>query len=435
MKRTILSLMLLLGLMISPAFAAAQPMSSDTAFTSEFSGDEIDIGTSGFVEFLEDQYETNEYSAGWEEYIWFAGGSSNFQMILVGGDNTAEFYTDVTLDNMQAFYDSWELVESDVSDEEAFFIANATLDGTELVVYYNFVLDAHGDTDLVIMQFGLADTFADDLQLVQNEVTVNGDPVMADVDAQEIAGLVTEDGPSTREDDDAETTPVADDMESGSDRPDGTDILLGDLIDDDATGDDENGEATAVATQDEDSASDGDWESMGLVSDTEWESPSFGTAITWDDGSWQFPLDYEFAIVLNEDPLFESVTLETVDGLGYVFINVEETGDTTPSAQIDYWNSPEYAERFEGEFSIVETSTTQNTAAIVYETVNNADESLYVVLTATFLDDGTVIYSQVSAAPDTIHEVYGQYVDGVEVNGVPLDMTYTTEDIIDLSGN
>ena len=428
MKRIVLSALLMLGLLVSPAIAAAQPVDGETSYTSEFSGDIIDIGDSGLVQFQAEQYSNNEYTGGWEEFIWLEAGGSTFQVILVGGENTSEYYADVTMRNMEEFYDEWEIVEQDVDEEQGTFIGNASIDGVDLSVYYNFELDAYGDTDLVVMQFSWTGTFADDLQMVQDEVTVNGDPLLASVDGAEIEEVITG----------GTSSPVDDTGTPGEvvvDPVDLTDLEEGDGITFPQPGGDESATPDAGTDGDTGAVADGDWEAMGLISDSEWESPTFGNTITWDT-NWLFPQDYDMAIIVSDDPVYDSLTLETVDGLGYVFINVEEVLDTTPVSQADYWNSPEYAERFEDrDFEIVEVSTTRDTATVIYQTVNNADQELYVVLTATFLDDETVIYSQISAAPDTIGDVYEQYADGIEVDGAPLDLTYTVDDIYEISGN
>jgi hypothetical protein len=174
---------------------------------------------------------------------------------------------------------------------------------------------------------------------------------------------------------------------------------------------------------------------MGLVSDTAWVSPNFQTSVTWDGGMWVFPTEYEFAIYLNDDPVYDSITLETVDGLGYVFLTVREPGNRTPDSLADYYTSAEYADSFEAGVTIIEVSTTQNTVAVVYETVNSRDQPLMTVLTATFMDDGTVIFTQVSGSPERIQDVYAQFEDGVQINGVPLELNYTAEEIAVLVGN
>lgn len=456
MKRTVLSVVMLLGLLISPAYAAAQPTSRDTAFTTEYSGLEIDLGNSGDLAFDPEEYSTSEFDGGSEEFVWAGTQWSNFQLIFVEGNNNSEYYMDVTLENQNEFYDSFELLDSDVTDEDGWFVASAELDGFELVVSYFFTLDAYGDTDFALMQFGSADAFVEDMEIAQSEITIDGEPILADVDTQDIADLLPA-GDLTDEDD-AETTPASDDEDvettpdAGDDGEEGSDGILDpyepdstpggisfpiDDIDEDGTPDIGTGDGTEEDVSDDSTAeaAEGDWDSMGLVSETEWVSPNYDISVTWDDATWLFPEDYEYAIFLGEDPIYDSLTLETVDGLGYVFVTVEEADGTTPDSQVEFWESPDYAERFEGEFEVVESSSTADTAAIVYETVNNADQPLYVVLTATFMDDGTIVYSQVSAAPETIQDVYGQYVDGVEFDGGPLNMTYTVDDIIEMAGN
>lgn len=177
------------------------------------------------------------------------------------------------------------------------------------------------------------------------------------------------------------------------------------------------------------------WEELGLVSDSEWESPTIGSVVTWDTVTWEFPTDYEEAIMVNGAEGYDVLTLQTTDGLGYVYITVEEDTGTSPADLTAYWMSPEYADSFTNEITLFETATTANTASVVYETTNTADQPLFVVVEATFMDDGTLVFSQISAAPETIHDVYGQYLEGVEVNGVALDTTWTVEEVQDLAGN
>ncbi len=174
---------------------------------------------------------------------------------------------------------------------------------------------------------------------------------------------------------------------------------------------------------------------MGLVSDTEWQSPSHGHVITWDAATWEFPVDYESAILINEDPPYDIITLQTTDGLGYVFLTADLAYDSTPASLVEYWTSSDYAAQIVNGVTVVESGTTSSSATMIYETTNEVDQPLMVVLEATFLDDGTVIFSQISGAPESIDVIYEQFVNGVEVNGSPLQMTFTVEDIRDISGN
>lgn len=481
MKRTLLSLVMLLGLVLSPT-AAAQPAINDQAYTSEVTGDEVDLGTSGDIQFIPENFSFNETSSFQEEYIWFTHGWSNFQLVLISGPNDAESYHTITLANMEEFYDSWELIGEELTDEHSWFLGEGEVAGIPLIVYYEFELDAFGDVDLVVMQFTDITSFAQDLEFVQEEVTVGGNPLLPDTDTRALSSLAgheidtpdaspegdsgdptdrtsrttrggtdsTDDGDeddgdtsertsrttrggtdSTDEVDEDESTPES---SSRSSRTSGTDTTeesdresragrLGDIRT--STGSETEDDSTPVAG--------GDWDSMGLISDTEWESPSLGHVITWDSSTWEFPLDYDSAIVINDDPAYDILTLQTVDGFGYVYITVDAAYESTPRSLVEYWATEEYQDQISSDVTVLDTATTGNTASIVYQTTNTIDQPLVVVLEATFLDGDTVIFSQISGAPDTIDHVYEQYLNGVEVDDAPLEMTWTVEDIRDIT--
>lgn len=514
MKRTLFSLVLLLGLVLPAATEAmAQPTVADQTFVSELTGDEVDLGASGDITFIEENYDFRETVSFQEEYIWFTYGWSNFQLVLIGGPNESADYHDITLGNMEEFYDGWELIDEEITDEHSWFLGEGELNGSSLIVYYEFELDAFGDVDLVFMQFTDITTLQSDLEYVQGEVTIGGDSLLPQTDAAEVAALTgyetstPEASPDSDEEDDATTgrsrtsrggtdaadgtgeddsdTGVSRTSRGGADDADGTeDVDEEDESDSDrsrtsrggSADTDEEDESTSRTSRTSRSGSDdaedttnesetdrnsrvgragntlttptddgeaddstpvsgGDWDAMGLISDTEWESPNHGNVVNWDASMWEFPPDFEHAIVVNEDPPYDILTLQTVDGLGYVYITVDLAYESTPSSMIDYWTSDDYAEQISTGVTVLETGTTANSATLVYETTNSIDQPLTVVMEATFLDDGGIVFSQISAAPDTIHDVYAQYVEGVEIDGAPLEMTFTVEDIQDISGN
>lgn len=496
MKRFVLSVMLMFGLLATPGLAlAAQPADTDTSFESVLSGDIVDLGTSGEITFVPESYDVSEGRTVSEEYIWFTYDWSNFEVVIVGGDVAADEYYDLTMGNMMEFYEVFEVIEENVGTDHAFFLANATYQGSEMVVFYDYQVDALGDFDLLVMQFAPADALVMDMEFVQQEVTIGEQPLLVNTDPQEIQSIL--DGGSTGTGE-GESTPT-------SGNPTGTGITermgrLGDAN----TGSTATAEATEASgttrttrttateeatatettgttrttrttrttgttateeptptetaststggtrttrttrttattqttpTEAATETAGGDWASMGLVSDTEWVSPNFQTSVSWDGGMWAFPTEYEYAIYLNEDPVYDSITIETVDGLGYAFVTVRDAGDRTPDTLADYYTSQEYADSFDAEVTIIEVSTTDNTVAVVYETVNARNQPLMTVLTATFMDDGTVIFTQISGAPERIQDVYAQFEDGVLVNGVPLVLNYTSDEIAVLAGN
>ena len=494
MKRTLISLMLLLGLLITPSTGVmAQRQSDDQVYTSQLTGDDIDIGDSGDITWIDENFDLRETRSFQEEYIWFTSGWSNFQLVLIDGPNLTADYHDTTLGNMKEFYDSWDLIDEQLDDEHSWFLGEAELDGSPLIVYYEFQLDAFGDTDMAFMQFTDASAFQTDLEFIQSEVTIGGDPLLPNTDAAELAALSGNDSDSTpgttpeadedtgrsrasrgstdattNEDDEDDSTSRTSRTSRGStaatteeDEVDtdstsqtsrtsrgSTDTEDGDTntTETDTTNDDRQSRSgrlsTSLRSDDTDGgedistpASGGNWDDLGLISDSEWQSPTYGTVVTWNSATWEFPLDYEWAIVVSDDPAYDILTVQTTDGLGYAYITVDQVYSSTPTSLIDYWTSADYDAQITNGVNILETGTTANSATVVYETTNSLDEPLVVVLEATFTGDEQIIFSQISAAPDTIAIVYAQFVDGVEVDGEPLEMTFTVEDIQDISGN
>lgn len=467
----LLTTILIVLMPVANATAQRADTAGDT-FESELTGEEIDLGTSGYFTFLEDDYDLRENRSFSEEYIWFTGGWSNFQVVMIDGPSDSESYTDTTLSNMEQFYDPWAVVDQEINDDDGWFVGVGGIDDDELVVFYSFQADVFGDMDMVVMQFSDPSAFADDMTTAQEEVTIGGSPVFEGFDGEEIQAMIGDGSESTPESDDEDDNT----SETGTSRTSRTSATTDDEDDEadaDATAEsessgnrtsrtsstgvseDEDAEETSGnrtsrtsrgETQDDDAdnveedvesspVAGGDWSDMGLISDTEWESPSYGTTITWDDSIWQFPSDFDSAILINEDPAYDILTIETVDGLGYTYVTVDYVYESTPDSLIEYWQSPEYAEQYSNGIEILETGTTATSATLVYETTNNIDQPLMVVLEATFLDDDTVIFSQISASPDTIGDVYEYYIDGVEINGAPIDATFTVEDIRDIAGN
>ncbi|MCA9832427.1 MAG: hypothetical protein KC435_00610 [Thermomicrobiales bacterium] len=393
--------------------ASAQPAASDTVFVSELTGEEVNLGNSGAFEFMPDVYSVTESGDYAEEYIWYTGGYSNFEVILVQGPTDATEYMDITDSNMGTFYDAWDVIDSQDDGDTSWFLGEANYQGTDLLVYFEYQTDVFGDVDLAYMQFADPIDLLNDMELSQNEVSIGTEmlPMDPDWDALEsaIGGGSTDDVDAT-----AETDVNAEDAK--------LDDILGQVR---GTSNDEEVEATA-----ETDLAGEDWESMGLEGADTWVSPTFDSEITWDTDSWEFPTDYEYAIYLGDG--WDSLTLTTVDGLGYVFITVDQQFDNTPQSIVDYWQTDEFLASRGPDVEVVDVATTRDSASIVYTSTNTAGEPLMTIMDVTFEDDGTAVFSEISAAPERLDDVYQQYIDGVELNGAPINLTWDVEEIQDM---
>lgn len=451
--RTITGLLFTILLMVMPfAHVSAQPSEMDTVFTSQLTGDDIDIGDGTELQFVPDQYAFNGNESFQEEYIWIWSTSASFELILVDGPTDAAEYTDITLGNMETYYDAWTLLDTEADATNAWFIGEGEIEGDVLIVYYEYEVDVFGDVDFAYMQFASDVDLIPNMQLSQDQITVGGLSVPLNADLETIAdllGLPTDDAESTPED---ETTSTSTSRTSRTSRTTAVDsddteatVTTGTTsrtsrttsVDEDDSNDSEtsgNKGTRATTSSDTDDTGDtglGEWSTLGLVDDAVWESPTHGSTVEWDLDLWEFPLDYESAIIVDPDG-WDSLTLQTTNGLGYVFVTVDYTGDNTPRTLLDFWQSEDYLSGVGPDAVIIDSAQTRDSASIIYTTVNLADEPIMVILDGSIQDDGTVVYTQLTAAPDTIAEVYADYVDGVFYNGGTLNLTWDVEEIDEL---
>ncbi|MCO5215046.1 MAG: hypothetical protein M9950_02670 [Thermomicrobiales bacterium] len=454
---------------------SAQPSELDTVFTSQITGDDIEIGESGALQFVPDQYEFSVNTTFQEEYIWIWSSYSTYELILIDGPTDAELYTEITLENMEAFYDSWVLLDTESDVDTAWFLGEAEIDGEPLYVYYEYEVDVFGDVDFAYMQFSIDIDLIPDMQLAQDLITVGGLSVPLNPDLPTIAeliGMPLDDTESTPAEDEETTTQtgttsrtsrtVSTDEDETTDQTETTtttsrtsrtgtvktDETSGQtstttrtsrttVVDSDQTNDSETSGSKGTSTDrtttntQTDEPEDGGWADLGLIDDATWESPTHGATIEWDLDLWEFPVDYESAILIDPDG-WDSLTLQTTDGLGYVFVTVDYTMDFTPRTLLDYWQTEEYLSGVGADAVIIDSAQTRDSASIIYVTTNLADEPIVVIMDGSFQDDGTVVYTQLTAAPETIAEVYANYVDGVFYNGGALNLTWDVEEIGEL---
>lgn len=449
--------------------ASAQPAETDTVFTSQLTGDDISLGEGADLQFVPEQYEFSVNLSFQEEYIWIWSTYSTYELILVDGPADATDYTDITLANMEAYYDSWVLLGTESDADTAWFLGEADFEGDPLYVYYEYDVDVFGDVDFSYMQFSIDIDLIPDMQLAQDQITVAGLSVPLNPDLPTIAeliGMPLDDTGSTPAEDEETTTQTgttsrtsrtaSTDTDETTDQTETTTSrtsrtgTVNTAETSDQTGTTTRTSRTAPAESDQTNDSetsgskgtradrttlvtpaDDGWADQGLIDDATWESPTHGATVEWDVELWEFPADYESAILIDPDG-WDSLTLQTTNGLGYVFVTIDYTNDYTPRTLLDYWQTEEYLSSVGTDAVIIDSAQTRDSASIIYTTTNLAEEPIVVIMDGSFQEDGTVVYTQLTAAPATIAEVYADYVDGVFYNGGALNLTWDVEEIGEL---
>lgn len=432
-------LVAVIGMSAALGTAVAQKTQSPTEVTSEVGSHEFVLKDGSNGEFLHEQYSIRQFPGNTEEYIWFTNNSANYEVVLVENkDQTAESYSEITLGNMEDFYDSWELVEQKTDDQTGMFIGHATYGDHPLIVFYYYQQGLFDGVSVVYMQFSSPNYFASDLEWAQENFSVDGENILADLDAAELESVAEGDAAPTEE-----AT-----AESGTTRTSPRDRVKRTTATEEPT-EEATEEATSEATKragrttrgtsetPEATAGtiDSRWADLGVVSDSEWESPQYGTTITWDTSTWVFPNDFDRAVIVNEERKYDTLTLETVDNLGYVFVTIDTAEGLTTEGLVEWYTSAEYAETWNNPIEILDSKVTDTTASVVILTTNNRDQDLLVIMDFELLDDGTGVWSQISAAPDKLGEVLDRYSTGVQANGEPINLSWTPEEIDALGAN
>jgi hypothetical protein len=85
---------------------------------------------------------------------------------------------------------------------------------------------------------------------------------------------------------------------------------------------------------------------------------------------------------------------------------------------------------------VIDVQQTGNAAAVVYQFEDENGETVNMVVTVWFQDDGTMITTRIISSPENASTVYGQFIDGLQVNNESVGsfLIYTAEDIAELAG-
>lgn len=176
-----------------------------------------------------------------------------------------------------------------------------------------------------------------------------------------------------------------------------------------------------------------DWEDEGLVSESEWSGPLSNTSFTWDTDLWQVVWNRPDAIVINPDRNDEALILETPDRLGMTKLRVWQTDDT-PEEWIEWWLSDEYRAADPGfVFTVIDSAVTDETGSVVLLFHTVYGEPVIVIRDIHINEEGFTIFTEVFAAPEDLPRVYADLWDGVQSNGDYYPLTWTIEEVEEIS--
>jgi hypothetical protein len=348
---------------------------------------------------------------------------------ITATDAVAEFATGLN-DN----YADVDRVGSDDSGDSAWSLFTVLRDGEQRAVFvYADTVTVPGYELLVAIEMPQNDV-ASGIEAVQAGLTLDGQPLLTDVNSIEVSELIGDVQDSE--------TPVATETEAG----------------------------TAVATEESDSGSDSPRDDAKLPTDsgsgntsetipaaevestpevsgdsqagsaTSWEGPLLGHLVEWDDAVWFTDLEDPDVVISDEVEQFESIALvtETTTEASILYIDVYGQADATPAEYLAYWTSDEYLmrETADGEpwnAEIVATRSSGGRVAVVVS-YSSGDSNYLMIREAVTTDDGGIMLLTLDAPADEIGKAYAATQDGVTVDGQPVFAVFDQSQIERLSG-
>jgi len=187
-----------------------------------------------------------------------------------------------------------------------------------------------------------------------------------------------------------------------------------------------------------------DFEDAGMTAEDAYESPQFGYTVEWssdwavdayylnDDGDDS--IDPVMSDEDNEQDLLYLIWGEDGGEAAYVIISGQTAGRGGPDADVEEWTDPDYIEGQWNENFEVEAladDTTRDAGAVLYSVVDteDGDAQYYTIYQSIELEDGSMLYLTFSAYEDWFEDSYTSWSEDVEIDGQPVDVVFTWDDI------
>ena len=280
-----------------------------------------------------------------------------------------------------------------------------------------------------------ADGVASKIITIQDQITINGQPLMPEIDAEEMDLYVNRHASDTTTaeptDEVEELEPVVDPRD-GARLPEDTGVERGENDEVENTSEtrgttEATAEATIPPTEEATSeASDG----PGILTDSSWEGGVFGHLIEWDANTWS--VDADFPEDLVSDPVNEEDTIvlqsSSVNGSSWFFISVYGNNDLIASDFLDYWSSDEFlAEMDRGDMGaeILDARTRGDGAGVIIQYADEDGNQYVAFRQAVQLENGNLLIITLDVPAE----------DAVEMYALAADVTFDGESTLQVFSN
>lgn len=378
-------LFVLSSLFASSQAIAGQTSTTSTSFTSELTGAVIDIGTSGEAEFQFDLHLVTDEMGYYEEQVWIYLGSSTIHIGFIEEGVTPQDWSETNLSfNAQDFTN----VESLYQQFEDTHSAELTRYDFELNIkeyaYIEYQVDAFNGFALDISVFGSESSIVSDVEWVQNNITIDDQPVLQNADTTTIQAAI--DGTLA-----LEPIPVL------------SDLTLA------------------------------DWEAAGVVSDAEFESQVTGTSVTWDTASWQFDSGLAWSVGSFEDSgENDHIYLFTPGYEGQFRVAFyEDNQNRTIEDWVARWESASYQN--DNGLTTIDSRIAGTVGGVIFTSEHLYGDTLVLVRISYINANGEFVMMDILASDANIESVYDAALTAIEVDGGEIHQLWTPSEVAEVA--
>ena len=368
--------------------AAVMAQTSESTYTSVISELVIDIGASGEAAFYPQYNQVLEGDGYQEEHIALYHGVSLIYITITDTPTSPADRNEEAHAAQAPSVISYTILDEHADETSRWFLASMRylLDFPRIKYVESY--DARfGQYSVGVTVYSSPALITDTIDWLVTDVTIDGEPLMMMGDYSHLESLL-----------------------------DGTSDVTPTIYDDHAT--------TVL-----------DWMRYGLISRTQWESPSFGTSVTWSD-PWQFNFLRYSSIQITADQS-DTIRLKTDDYQSQVSIRVEpaEGDNADPQYWADLWSSEEWGLASGYNMTAIDARVTEDTVTVVLDGSGSYGEPFIAIFSMYIDDDGTAYFVDILSTREHVVDAVQQYEDLIQVNGTPIPLAFTPEEIDALFGD
>jgi hypothetical protein len=338
---------------------------------------------------------------------------------MTAADTATEFAS-----GLEGNYAEVSQIGSDESGDTAWSLFTVSRDGEQRVVFvYADTVTVPGYELLVAIEMPQNDV-AGGIEAVHAGLTIDGQPLLADVNSIEVSELVDEVQ-------DTETPDATEESDSGSDSP-REDAKL-------PTDSGSGNSSETSPTEEAESTPEASGDSPAL-DPYQWIGPLLGHRIEWNGAVWQSDIQDPDVVISDEAEQFESIALitETPTEASILYIDAYGKADATPAEYLAYWTSDDYLKRetSTGEpwnAEVVATRSSDGRVAVVVS-YSSGDGNYLMIREAVATDDGGIMLFTLDAPSAEIGTAYAATRDNVYVDGDQVFAVFTQDQIDELAG-